>query len=156
MAAAAGEGDGKDNLTEATKDEMGAAAPPKKSAPDLIFPDFDTSDDKEGDKIDAFPPKHFSQATKCPVGSGTVDEYARRVKQREVREKAVGATTGSKSKSPWGEDKVSAANQWEVREKAVGATTGSKSKLPSGEDKVSAAKQREVREKAVEATTGSK
>jgi len=73
MAAAAGEGEGKNNLTEAAKDEVGAAAAPKKSTPDRLFPDFDTSDDKEGNKIDALPPKHFSQATKCPVGSGTAE-----------------------------------------------------------------------------------
>ena len=46
VATAVGEGEGKNNLTEATKDEMGAAAPPKKSAPDRLFPDFDTSDDR--------------------------------------------------------------------------------------------------------------
>ena len=111
MAAGAGEGEGENNLTKAAKDKMGAAAAPKKSAPDHLFPDFDTSDDKEGDKIDALPPKHFSQATKCPVGSGTVDEYARWVKQRKVREKAAGTTMGSKTKLPSGEAKSLACFQ---------------------------------------------
>ena len=84
------------------------------------------------------------------------EDKASAAKQREVREKAVGATTGLKSKSPLGEDKASAANQLEVRENAAGAMMGSKSKSPSGEDKASAANQWEVREKAAGAMTGSK
>ena len=90
VAAVAGEG--KNNLTEAAKDKIGAAAAPKKSPPELLLPvfDFDTSDDEEVDKINTLPPKHFSQATKCPVGSGTVNEYTRRLKQRKVTEKAAG------------------------------------------------------------------
>ena len=82
-----------------------------------------------------------------------VNEYARRVKQQKVTEKAAGTTAGPKSKLQLGEDKVSTAKQRKVTEKVAGTLTGLKSKSQSGEDKASAAKQREVREKAVGALT---